>query len=65
MPGVYPFMNRTESVWCPECDHEHECPIVSDEFEDYTDVPDVCEACGESLAGRGEPSYREDFHADG
>lgn len=56
-------MAKTESVWCHECDHEHECPIISDEFEDYTDVPEGCEVCGAPLAG-GEPSYREDFHAD-
>lgn len=57
---------KTESVWCPECDHEHECEIVSDEFEDYPLVPDNCEACGaimvELVFGFGE---REDFHADG
>ena len=54
---------ETESVWCPHCDHEHECEVISDEFEDWTDVPDACEACGEALVG-SEPSYREDFHAD-
>lgn len=53
----------TESVWCPHCDHEHECEIVSEEFEDWTDVPELCEACGERMFG-GEPAYREDFHAD-
>lgn len=57
---------KTESVWCPECDHEHECAVVSDEFEDYPEVPDACEACGAAMVelvfGLGA---REDFHADG
>jgi transcription elongation factor Elf1 len=58
---------ETESVFCHDCDREHECPIVRGEYEDddYTDVPDACEACGASLVSLGEPSYREDFHADG
>lgn len=63
MLGVYSPMHRTESVWCPHCDHEHECEVISDEYEDYLDVPGLCEACGEGLIG-GDSSYREDFHAD-
>jgi hypothetical protein len=60
-------MAKLESVWCPECDHEHECPVVCGEWEgdDDVEIPDECEACGEPLVVGGPPSYREDFHADG
>jgi len=57
-------MNRTESVWCLNCDHEHECRIISEEDGEYTDIPDKCEACGEPFNG-APADRREDFHADG
>ena len=52
-----------KSIFCPECDHEHEGVLVRGEFEDYHDFPEECENCGHSLDG-GEPDAREDFHAD-
>jgi hypothetical protein len=57
-------MKKTESVWCLECDHEHECEVVFDEFEDYLAVPSECEECGGPLDG-GPSERREDFHSDG
>jgi len=44
---------KTKSVWCRECDHEHECEVVSEEYDEWVDVPDVCEACGEPLRDGG------------
>jgi len=56
---------KTKSIWCRECDHEHECEVVSDEFDDWVDVPDACENCGETLVDSVGPDKREDFHSDG
>jgi hypothetical protein len=49
---------RTVSVFCRECDHEHECPVVQDEFDDWVDAPDTCESCGVELDDSG-PSESE------
>ncbi len=58
-------MAKTVSVWCQECGHEHECEVVSEEYDDWVDVPEKCEACGENLSSSCGPDRREDFHADG
>lgn len=51
-------MNRTTSFYCPECDHEHVVEIIQDEFSDYAELPERCEACGEDFDAIGEPDDR-------
>lgn len=45
-------------VTCLDCDFDNGCEVVSDEYGEYADAPEVCEACGVSLAddGPGEAS---------
>lgn len=45
---------KTESFWCRECDHEHECRVEYDDWGDsYIDVQETCESCGEPLEDGG------------
>jgi hypothetical protein len=53
---------RTGTVWCAECDHEHECELVSEEDGDWLDVPEVCEACGERMAYDGGSDAADRAH---
>jgi hypothetical protein len=39
-------MTRFETFTCPECDHDHACPIIADEFGEFAEAPAACEACG-------------------
>ncbi len=40
-----------EVVRCAECDHEHEVPVIRGEtpYDDYAEVPEMCEECGEAF----------------
>jgi transcription elongation factor Elf1 len=41
-------MTKRETFTCPECDHAHDCEVITGEtkWDDYSEVPERCEACG-------------------